>query len=586
MDNNEQRYEIVQGGAKYILTSKLNGEYVRLICVESNKENPLIYIGDFSLQYLKQLSTIFNSVSTIEEAQNIINSAIEAQKIIIDRQPNLINVSLFLLNNDAVFHLKPSKSSQVEISYSPVKYLPTKHVYLPPQEIRRPTVYTVVEEKKDNNVFQTVPVNENISLPLTPQRKKQTNEQTVIKQIHTYAQPNNNDLHLLYSPKREIIEFNIPGSPSSARINYGAKSSSQLNNSIINDYLPVTSTQTTETIISNSVDNQRINEIQKETNRIKTEHESLKNETKKLIDQIQQLRNQIQILNEENKRLRENQGVKPNNNEIHEIIMLKQEIQRLSNELENLKNENNKYIQQYTQIKENEISNYKSQNEELLKNQKILQQENNDLKQQLQQLMIKNNITESQYQSILKTQRIENKINEEEYLEIIKGEIIQNNGELEMLTRKICKGKKKMTLSLLYKATADSDRAMVFHNKCDKANSSLVLIQSGKGKRFGGYTSCDWSGNSINKKDDNAFIFSFDKMAIYDIIPGEDAIGCYPKYGPVFLGCQIRIYDEAFKNGGSTFEKGLNYKTLEDYELTGEQQFEVKEIEVYGVEFE
>ena len=585
MDNNEHRYEIVQGEAKYILTSKLNGEYVRLICVESDKENPLIYIGDFSLHYLKQLGTIFNSVSTIEEAQNIINSAIEAQKIIIDRQPNLINVSLFLLNNDAVFHLKPSKSSQVEITYSPVKYLPIKHVYLPTQEIRRPTVYTVVEEKKDNNIFST-PVNENISLPLTPKRKKQKNEQTVIKQIHTYAQPTNNDLHLLYSPKREVIEFNIPGSPSSARINYGAMSSSKLNNNILDDYLPDTSAQTTETIITNSVDNQRLNEIQKETNRIKTEHELLKNETKKLIDQIQQLRNQIQILNEENKRLRENQGVKPNNNEIHEIIILKQEIQRLSKELTNLKNENNKYIQQYTQMKENEISNYKSQNEDLLKNQKLLQQENNDLKQQLQQLIIKNNITESQYQSILKTQRIENKVNEEEYLEIIKGEIIQNNVELEMLTRKICKGKKKMTLSLLYKATADTDRATVFHNKCDKVNSSLVLVQSGNGKRFGGYTSCDWSGNSINKKDDNAFIFSLDKMAIYDIIPGEDAIGCYPKYGPVFLGCQIRIYDEAFKNGGSTFEKGLNYKTLEDYELTGEQQFQVKEIEVYGVEFE
>ena len=32
-------------------------------------------------------------------------------------------------------------------------------------------------------------------------------------------------------------------------------------------------------------------------------------------------------------------------------------------------------------------------------------------------------------------------------------------------------------------------------------------------------------------------------MKIYDIIPREDAIDCYPKYGPAFLGCQIRIYD-------------------------------------------
>ena len=54
-----------------------------------------------------------------------------------------------------------------------------------------------------------------------------------------------------------------------------------------------------------------------------------------------------------------------------------------------------------------------------------------------------------------------------------------------------------------------------------------------------------------------------------------------------FLGCQIRIYDEFFKNGGTTFEKGANYETEEDYELTGGlKNFQVKEIEVYGVELE
>ena len=587
MENNKQRYEIIQDGIRYILSTEIyNGSYVRLICVESGKKNPLIYIGDFSLQYLRQLSTVFNSTITIEDAQNKINSIIEDQKVKIIRTLNLINISLFLLNNNAVFTLEPTKSpTQVEVTYSPVKYLPTKHVYLPPQTIRRPTVHAVTQNNNIN--YTTIPVNENISLPLTPRRKKQTVVQTTVEPLETIQttdvfQSNNNDLHVLYSPKREVIEFNIPGSPSSARINYGARK-----NNIINyeNYLPV-STRTTETIITDSVENQRITELQKETNRIKEEHESLKNETKKLIDQIQQLTNQIQILKEENKNLRENQGIKPNTNEIHEIIILKQEVQRLSNELTNLRNERDNYIQQYTQMKDNEINQYKAQNEEYLRNQRQLQQENNDLKQQIQQLLLKNNIAETQNQMLMQSQRIENRENKEEYLEIVKGDILLNNEEIEMLTRKICKDQKKLTLSLLYKASVDSDRATAFHNKCDKAKSSIVLIQSGKGRRFGGFTTCDWSGNSINKKDDNAFIFSLDKRTIYDIIPGEDAIGCYPKYGPVFLGCQIRIYDEAFKNGGTTYEKGLNYKTLEDYELAGEQKFEVKEIEVYSVEFE
>ena len=173
------------------------------------------------------------------------------------------------------------------------------------------------------------------------------------------------------------------------------------------------------------------------------------------------------------------------------------------------------------------------------------------------------------------------------HLEIIKGDIIESTAELEFLTRKICQNYNKITLNLLYKATIDTDQASVFHNKCDKATNSLVLVKSGNEKRFGGYTSCSWEGNSIEKNDENAFVFSLDKMKIYDIIEGEPAIGCYPKYGPVFLGCQIRIYDEFFKKGGSTFEKGLNYDTQEDFELSGGlKNFNIKEIEVYSVHLE
>ena len=166
----------------------------------------------------------------------------------------------------------------------------------------------------------------------------------------------------------------------------------------------------------------------------------------------------------------------------------------------------------------------------------------------------------------------------------VKGEIIHNTEELELLIRKINKLNIKLTLNLLYKATADSDQASAFHEKCDDARSTIVLVETDKGKRFGGYTTCSWSGDCIDKKDEDAFIFSLDKMKIYENVSGEDAIGCYPKFGPIFLGCQIRIYDNFFTKGGTTFEKGLNFNTEEDYELNdGERTFLVKEIEVYEV---
>jgi hypothetical protein len=166
----------------------------------------------------------------------------------------------------------------------------------------------------------------------------------------------------------------------------------------------------------------------------------------------------------------------------------------------------------------------------------------------------------------------------------VKGDIIRNMDELEMITRKINKKNNKIILNLIYKATADSDKASAFHEKCNDARSTLVLVETNKGKRFGGFTTCTWRGDCVEKKDNEAFIFSLDKMMTYDIISGEDAIGCYPKFGPIFLGCQIRIYDDAFSKGGTTYEKGLNYNTEEDYELTGgDRIFLVKEIEVYEV---
>ena len=169
----------------------------------------------------------------------------------------------------------------------------------------------------------------------------------------------------------------------------------------------------------------------------------------------------------------------------------------------------------------------------------------------------------------------------------VKGDIIHDINELELITKKINHNEQKLTLNLLYKATADTDRAAAFHAKCDDAKSSIVLVETDRGKRFGGYTSLSWKGDCIEKSDEKAFVFSLDKMETYDNIPGEDAIGCYPRFGPIFLGCQIRIYDNAFTKGGTTFERGLNFNTKEDYELNdGERTFIVKEIEVYEVLFE
>ena len=597
MDKNIQKYELIQDGRKYIISTEIIENNVRLICVEVNKDKPPVFLNDFSLNYLRELSKSFYTTLTIRDAQDLINKTIESQKVSIENNQNSLNVLLFLLdqNINTILTLKPN----VEITYSPPKYLPTKYIYHQTEYIKRPTVHTIVQNNyysnDENPYLLRTPKIDKLTLSLSPQRNiNNISQQTIIQspppKYKTYIENSSPIIQGNYynqlSPQREQIEYYIPGSPSTAQINYTTFSSNKSNKYLLNpqnEYLPINHTQTIFSNNSFESDSQKIIELQNETNKIKGEHEILKDKTKKLIEQIEQLNNQILILKEENKNLRENKDANLNSNQIYEITILKQEVERISKQLSELQNEKD---YEYRKTKENEINLYKSQINELLKDKNNLELENKNLRLQNQELSKRNYKTEYQYQNLLESQKYYDYYTKAP-LEIVKGEIIENNQELEFLTRKICNENKKLTLSLLYKATVDSDKAAAFHNKCDNAKSSIVLIKSGNGKRFGGFTSCNWKGNSQDKKDDKAFIFSLDKMQIYDIIPGEDAIGCYPKYGPVFLGCQIRIYDDAFTNGGTTFEKGLNYYTKEDYELTGGlRQFEVKEIEVYSVEFE
>ena len=261
--------------------------------------------------------------------------------------------------------------------------------------------------------------------------------------------------------------------------------------------------------------------------------------------QVDSMKNQLSEINSLKMKIAELSGMK---NRLDEIKRLKEEINRLNSYSANV----------------NEINNLKAQ---------IMNLENLRQQQQHQK-------SQAQSQSQTLTHKTETKMTKS----IIKGDIIHNLNELEMLTRKINKSNNKIILNLLYKATADSDNASAFHQKCDKAESTLVLVESDKGKRFGGFTSKNWRGDCVEKKDSEAFVFSLDTMKIYDIIEGEDAIGCYPQCGPVFMGCQIRIFDNAFKKGGTTFERNVNYETEEDFELAGgERAFGVKEIEVYEV---
>ena len=85
--------------------------------------------------------------------------------------------------------------------------------------------------------------------------------------------------------------------------------------------------------------------------------------------------------------------------------------------------------------------------------------------------------------------------------------------------------------------------------------------------------------------------FLVTSQKIYDIIPGNNAIYCNRKFGPIFCAkpdssaYSIFIPDNYLKNKSTTTKKCYCYKMEENFELNkGTKEFQVKELEVFRVD--
>ena len=470
-----------------------------------------------------------------------------------------------------------------------------------------------------SNVAQASSTTQNYSLPyITP-----ADETVPTVNMEIKAEPAPVEMNF-ENYTQNTTEINAQPTPVEMNFeNYTQNTNNEVNYDQYQATETATTTTTTQFDTQNNAQDERLVKLEGDTNSLKNEHQEIQAKLSNLLNQVNSYKSQIESLErEKNSRelsaLRaENTAIKQQLSELNslrreaaEVQMLRSQVaqmdplRRKAAELDSLRGQLNELNMLKSKVAElsglqgqlSEINNLKAQISQMnLSQQNAQDDEKEMLKRKLQEL---ENL-KMQYEQEIKTlkgakssvvkessglEKTQHLFEEKTQQISVKGDIIHNTEELELITRKINKSNKKITLNLLYKATVDSDKAKAFHDKCDQAQSSLVLIETDKGKRFGGFTTCSWAGECEEKKDEDAFVFSLDKMMTYDNIQGEDAIGCYPKFGPIFLGCQIRIYDNAFSKGGTTFEKGLNYNTEEDYELTGgERIFNVKEIEVYEV---
>lgn len=134
--------------------------------------------------------------------------------------------------------------------------------------------------------------------------------------------------------------------------------------------------------------------------------------------------------------------------------------------------------------------------------------------------------------------------------------VIMKENEFEMIHLAIKSriNKEIKELKKLYQATIDGDGAINFHSRCDNIPNTLVLIKSAGNRRFGGFTSAQWSSPSSNeyKDDQNAFLFSLDKQKIYSYKNNGKAILNYKGYGPCF---------------GYSFDIGITYHGIQQKNL-------------------
>ena len=587
VERNITRYHLEQSDNKsYILTTSLIGDKLKLSCQDSINQT---FIGEFTLMDLLNLSKYFKTTKSVAQVQQYLNGIIEKQRVEIYQDDVCIKVILHLINNDRINI--PLKKIMTANNYYNIPNTSNNYITSPISSNGfEYTNYSSNQNYTDPQILNTI--SPTYIYPNQSPQYISTQNYNIDTNLNAYSNIEipgintttmNNDINQLAN--NQIIS-SYPQADSSMMLN-------RLENDLntikpeqekINNELKRVLDQAEKYKQENETFKQENCLLNKENNSLKTENENLRNELAKYKEQFEKLKNNYtslqkdsEALQEQNKEFLQLKETLENNNEIlknnleqfnkdnetlkQNLTMATNQNQALANEINALKNNAQK-----SQYNEEEIKNMMEE----LNAYRIKAQENDMLKKHIEEL-------EYQIQAIQERQ-------EEEDVKEVKGDIIHDMNELEMITKKINKENKRIIINLLYKASADSDSAAVFHEKCDGANNTIVLVETKDGKRFGGYTTKSWAGNCVEKADPDAFIFSFDKMKTYDNIPGDDAIGCYPKFGPIFLGCQIKIFDNAFTRGGTTFEKELNFNTEEDYELTGgNRTFDVKDIEVYEV---
>ena len=248
----------------------------------------------------------------------------------------------------------------------------------------------------------------------------------------------------------------------------------------------------------------------------------------------------------------------------------KEQFEDLKEEVSILKNEN-KLFKTSIQNLENKIINLEKENKMLFE--KIKKLEN------IIEEKIKNN------NSIVEEKKLDNILIN---TVILKNEYKKQNTLINWIKQKT--GKNINKFILLFRKSKNGNYSSDFHKFCDNKGPTLSLIKIKNDIIIGGFTPLNWkndkNGKEVYDNSNQTFIFSLKSMKKYDLIePNKNAaIYNYSEYGPNFRIGNIRL--------DTNLNKGDSYSTplcsfIQDCqsELTGDENFETEELEVFQVRY-
>ena len=173
--------------------------------------------------------------------------------------------------------------------------------------------------------------------------------------------------------------------------------------------------------------------------------------------------------------------------------------------------------------------------------------------------------------------------------------IIKTEEEIAELFSFISNGRERQ-FRLLYSPTFEANKKEDFHKNCDNKGSTIILVETTNGRRFGAFASLSWKSNDQWVNDPFACIFSFDNHKKYKLLIPEYAYYGGPGYGPHFgLGDQLGFYNNG-KDGKDINSMGfldtihnLNPNSKKTYdiqsidEITLSNNYIINKMEVYQV---